>query len=144
MEIDVHIQQLQRSLSARPCVVTVDKSKAIRLPKLHNRAKISARLYFFDNSFLEIDQAIDTYKCYPQHPKYSYQYISSSDEQIFRYDNVRHHPDVETFPHHKHIGPDEDENIIASGEPSLSEVLDEIKAIILSSYDEYRFIDLFH
>jgi len=39
------------------------------------------------------------------------------------YDNVKHHPDIPTFPHHKHI----DNNIISSSEPDFTIILSEIK-----------------
>jgi hypothetical protein len=46
-------------------------------------------------------------------------------EQIFRYDNAPHHSEIKTFPHHKH----EKEEVKASNEPSLYDVLTEIALI---------------
>jgi hypothetical protein len=42
---------------------------------------------------------------------------------IFRYDNVPHHPDVDSFPLHKHIGL----KVVACSEPDLFEVISEIQ-----------------
>ncbi|MCD4697333.1 MAG: DUF6516 family protein [Bacteroidales bacterium] len=42
---------------------------------------------------------------------------------IFRYDNMPHHPKIESFPHYKHIN----EDIHGSTEPDLLYVLNEIK-----------------
>jgi hypothetical protein len=58
--------------------------------------------------------------------KYRYHCMDAGQELLFRYDNAPHHPEVETFPHHKHnLG-----NIEASREPSLDSVLLEILRII--------------
>jgi hypothetical protein len=44
------------------------------------------------------------------------------------YDNAPHHPEIFTFPHHKHIG----ENRIApTDQPSISQVLIEIKEYLI-------------
>ena len=53
---------------------------------------------------------------------YSYHYQDAKNELIFRYDNAEHHPDLETFPHHKHIG----DAAFPSEEFSLEKVLDVI------------------
>jgi hypothetical protein len=54
--------------------------------------------------------------------KYRYQYMNDEMESVFRYDNAPHHPDIKTFPHHKH----ERDEVKESDEPSLYDVLTEI------------------
>jgi len=44
-------------------------------------------------------------------------------EMIFRYDNAKHHPEIETFPHHKHTP----KKVKQSTEPELIDVLLEIQ-----------------
>ncbi|MFZ6017317.1 MAG: toxin-antitoxin system TumE family protein [Nitrospirota bacterium] len=51
--------------------------------------------------------------------KYSYYYEGRDKVTIFRYDMAPHFRNIETFPHYKH----EKEQIIASNEPSLKDVL---------------------
>ena len=68
-------------------------------------------------SFMEL---IDIEK--PEKQKYSYHFADSDMNLIFRYDNSEHHPDISSFPHHKHLPQD----IIASKEPKLPEILLEI------------------
>jgi hypothetical protein len=51
---------------------------------------------------------------------YSYHYQDDKKELIFRYDNAEHHPELETFPHHKHIG----NETFPAEEFSLEKVLD--------------------
>lgn len=54
---------------------------------------------------------------------YSYHYQDGKANLIFRYDNSEHHPEVGTYPHHKHVseGPP-----ISSREVNLDEVILEI------------------
>jgi hypothetical protein len=59
---------------------------------------------------------------------YSYHYMDANHRLIFRYDNVAHHPQVATYPHHKHNG--SEENVIASSAPTLADVLQEIEGLV--------------
>lgn len=36
--------------------------------------------------------------------RYSYYWLDEIDNQIIGWDNAPHHPEVETFPNHKHVG----------------------------------------
>jgi hypothetical protein len=56
-----------------------------------------ARASFWDDSFLTIDEVIDTTSGYPEVLRYAYTYIKGN-EHIFRYDNAPHYPDLPTFP----------------------------------------------
>jgi len=35
--------------------------------------------------------------------RYSYYWLDALDNQIIGWDNAPHHPEIETFPHHKHM-----------------------------------------
>jgi len=59
----------------------------------------------------------------PNKIAYSYHYQDKEKLLIFRYDNAEHHPEIPSYPHHKHIT---QSNIEASQEISLAEVLFEI------------------
>jgi Family of unknown function (DUF6516) len=123
MDIQIHIQKVDRSLSHKSGVAGIESSKVDRLSE--NRANIKVRIIFFDGSYLDLREVVDTSKCYPEHLRYGYQYSTSQGAQVFRYDNTPHHPDIQTFPNHKHLGTD-DENIVASDRPSLSKIFQEI------------------
>ena len=45
---------------------------------------------------------------------------------IFRYDNVPHHKEIKTFPHHKHL----QDKVVESQEINLYDILLEIREII--------------
>ncbi len=55
--------------------------------------------------------------------KYKYHYMDKDKKLIFRYDNAQHHPEIESFPYHKHIN----ENVEVSEEPEMLDVLSEIQ-----------------
>ncbi|MDY7006236.1 MAG: DUF6516 family protein [Cyanobacteriota bacterium] len=81
---------------------------------------------FKDNSTLYFREFVDV-KITVEPDMYSYQYMTSSNNPIFRYDNTRHHKklNLPNFPHHKHEG--SQDNVISSNAPSLIEVLQEIE-----------------
>jgi len=91
------------------------------------RGLFRAHIFFWDDSHLTIDEVIDTTPGYPDILRYSYTYVRGA-EHVFRYDNAPHHPDLATFPHHKHIGPHE--TVAASERPSLNQVFGEIERIL--------------
>ena len=47
---------------------------------------------------------------------------------IFRYDNAGHHPEIATFPHHKHTP----NGIEESNEPNMEDIMKEVIGIITS------------
>ena len=53
--------------------------------------------------------------------KYGYHWMDRNDQTIYRWDNAAHFPQFDTYPHHRHVGMDE------QAEPypimTLSEVL---------------------
>lgn len=66
--------------------------------------------------------------------RYSYQYQDTDEHLIFRYDNVPHHPQVATYPHHKHIDiASSVERVEAAQAPELLAVLREIETYLYLS-----------
>ncbi len=90
----------------------------------NNKGFISGNIIFINESKLNFKEVKDIE--FHKKDKYSYHFMNSSDEIIFRYDNAYHHPEIETFPHHKHLA----ENIEKSQEPELFDILIEISKII--------------
>ena len=50
---------------------------------------------------LEVDARLTFFRA-PLLHKYSFQLLSNDDDQLLRYDNVPHHPNLAGFPHHQH------------------------------------------
>lgn len=86
---------------------------------------IEGALYFYDDSRLEFTEIVVIERCRPVKLLYVYQYIRGG-EAIFRYDNAPHHPDLPTFPHHKHVKKER----LSAAEPTLSQVLNEVSALL--------------
>jgi len=61
---------------------------------------------------------------------YTYTYLRAG-QRVFRYDSAPQHPEIVTFPHHKHIGPQD--RVTPADQPSLSQVLAEIAGWLESS-----------
>jgi len=88
---------------------------------------LRCRVLFWDESYLDIYEVVNTELRYPVKVHYAYTYLAN-EKRIFRYDNAPHHSEISTHPHHKHVG--EREKLSGADEPTLSQILDEIKAVL--------------
>jgi len=88
---------------------------------------LKGSLVFVDSSILEIAMFVSETRDAVKVEKYRLHYIKSNGQMLFRYDNAPHHPEITSYPHHKHT-PD---NIIPSAEPSLKDVMKEISATMI-------------
>ena len=93
-----------------------------------DEGRFSAHVSFYDESSLQAHEKIVIEDREIIKDRYSYHYQKSDSALVFRYDNAPHHPEIETHPHHKHVG--SDENVIAAQPPDLGSVLHEIDEII--------------
>jgi len=57
--------------------------------------------------------------------QYSYYWLDEENNLIISWDNIPHHPQISTYPHHKHL--QKQDNIFDSKENSLEPVLEFIK-----------------
>ena len=64
---------------------------------------IEGNITFIDNSRLVFFEFLRQTEDGVQREKYRYHFMDSNDRLIFRYDNAPHHPEVVTFPDHKHL-----------------------------------------
>ena len=87
-------------------------------------SKVKGVLYFYDGSRLEFTETVTIERYRPVKLLYTYQYIRGG-EAVLRYDNAPHHPDLPTFPHHKHVGKER----LPATEPTLSQVLTEVATL---------------
>ena len=67
-----------------------------------------ASLTYDTGHSLHVAVTLDTVPGYPLWISYSFHLMDSAGRTVLRYDNAPHHPELEgTFPHHRHVGPDE-------------------------------------
>ncbi len=86
-----------------------------------------AKLKFVNTSKL----AISDHQFEYDRRKYSYQWMGADNSLIIRWDNVKHYPNLENFPHHKHVG--STGNVFTSEEMDLKKILSLIKEEIAKS-----------
>ncbi len=126
MNIYDYFSSMERSLRSNVKIGAVEEPITCLASDEHN-GLIQCRVHFWDGSFLDIYEAVSTETGHPLRVHYAYTYLREG-RHIFRYDNAPHHPEVETHPHHKHIGVTE--AVISSPQPSLSAILDEIEDLL--------------
>ncbi len=83
---------------------------------------VQGRIVFLDGTILEFTESIT-----PERLKYRYHYMKGDGTLIFRYDNMPHHPELSTFPHHKHY----QNGIVESTIVDLKQVVEEIIDFII-------------
>jgi Family of unknown function (DUF6516) len=116
--------------------ILIESSEIVKIFNLETEKRgiyegfIRAKLEFKDNSLLHLREFIYV-EISPDRKMYSYQYMTSENNLIFRYDNTEHHRklNLTTFPHHKHDGGED--NIVKSDAPFLAEILKEIEKILV-------------
>ncbi|MFZ1755789.1 MAG: DUF6516 family protein [Caldilineaceae bacterium] len=122
MNIDNYFASLERGLRQNPLVSHLQQP-FVCLASDDLNGLVRGRVFFWDDSFLDIYETVSTELGYPVRIGYAYTYLHNR-KRVFRYDNAPHHPEIVTFPHHKHIGPEE--RLAPSDQPSRSQVLVEI------------------
>ncbi|MEQ8996348.1 MAG: DUF6516 family protein [Coleofasciculus sp. B1-GNL1-01] len=126
MLIEEYFQQIQ---------LLIESSSIVQLFNLERDKRgmyegfIRGKIDFNDNLSLHFREFVYV-EIYLNRKMYSYQYMDSENNLIFRYDNTEHHRklNLSTFPHHKHDG--SEDNVITSDAPLLAEVLKEVEKII--------------
>lgn len=103
-----------------------------RSDKIGQTSEFYARLHFPDQSQLQVVETLLVQRFAILKSRYTYHYQNANSGLIFRYDNVPHHPEIQTHPHHKHIG----DVIVAAQPPDLSEVLHEIDGLLYSTQND--------
>jgi hypothetical protein len=129
MDIFDYFESLQRSIRQNHAIGFLEDPVIAQAFDVY-RGLFRARVFFWDGSYLTVDEIIDTETGYPEIVRYSYTYVKD-DEHIFRYDNAPHYPDLANFPHHKHVGLNETPE--ASEQPTLNQIFKEIEQILTAS-----------
>ncbi len=92
------------------------------------RLVLRGELRFIDGSRLVFLEYLVEHGSVVRRVAYRFHYEDSRGNLVFRYDNAPHHPELPTFPHHKHLG---DGRVVEAREPSLPSVIDEIVSMLL-------------
>jgi len=123
LRIEDYFQQFRQTIEACAVVqtfnVTYDKRGTYE-------GFVRGEIYFLNGSMLHLREFVDV-EIVIDRLMYTYHYVDSSKNLIFRYDNTGHHKDLNlpTYPHHKHDG--SEDNVVASPAPDFVTVLKEIE-----------------
>jgi hypothetical protein len=90
---------------------------------------IRGDIFFVDDSALHFREFVDV-EIDDERLMYVYQYLSSSNNLIFRYDNTGHHRKLRlpSYPHHKHDG--RESNVTPAAAMDLTSVIQKIELMI--------------
>lgn len=122
MIIDDYFASLERSLIQSPLVGSLEDPFTCLASDDYN-GLVRGRVFFWDGSYLDLYEVVSTELGYPVRVSYAYTYLREG-QRAFRYDNAPHHPEIITYPHHKHIGPQD--RLAPADQPTLSQVMAEI------------------
>jgi hypothetical protein len=88
---------------------------------------LKGSILFMDSSTLDI--AIFAKKLHKalSIKKYRFHYMNKQGQMLFRYDNAPHHPELSSFPDHKHI----ENSTIPASPRGFKDIFNEITAMIL-------------
>jgi len=114
---------LERGLRNHRALSHVDRLECLASDKVNGLVR--CRATFWDDSYLDVFEAVSTELGYPVRIRYAYTYVRQG-VRVFRYDNAPHHPEIITHPHHKHLG--SDDRLAPTDQPTLGQVLAEIEA----------------
>ncbi len=123
MNIDDYFASIERSLRQNVRIGHVEEPITCLASDDYN-GLVRCRVFFWDNSYLDFYEVVNTELGYPVRLHYAYTYMREGN-RVFRYDNAPHHPEIATHPHHKHIGPTD--RLAPADQPSLSQVFTEVE-----------------
>jgi hypothetical protein len=98
-------------------VITVDYSGLM--------GTLDTQLEFADGTRLTVGLACVGPRDFPAWLDYRIHLMDSDNRCIFRYDNSSNHPETGSFPHHKHVGPEE--TVVDHPQPSLAHLIAEVR-----------------
>lgn len=128
MKIEEYFSNLERGLSQNIKIGSPEQP-VICLASDDYNGLVRCRIFFWDDSYLDLYEVVNTEQGYPIKVHYAYTYLRGG-ERVFRYDNAPHHPEIPTHPHHKHLGPAD--TLTESSEPTLTQILAEIETVLSS------------
>lgn len=123
MRIEEYFLTLEQLINNLTGTVSFDITKDKRS---EHTGFFKVQIQFRDGKVLHVREFIQIKKSAVTRMMYAYHLQDSGGNLIFRYDNTMHHPDIPTFPHHKHRP-----LIVETSEaPELETVLKEVQMLL--------------
>lgn len=118
-----YLLRVEQCIEALSSVYVERYTEEIITPK---RVNLRIRIRYQCGQLLEINEAVILQQEHLHTLDYRYHAQDANNHILFRYDNTPHFPDLETFPHHKHL-PDQ---TIASVKPDVVDVVNELSVLL--------------
>lgn len=122
--LDLHTSAVEAAIHDCTNVVTYSLNAVQQSP---NTAYLEGEVLFSDGSRLVFFEFLRSTLTGLVREKYRYHFMDAVNQLIFRYDNAPHHPQVATFPHHKH----QPSGVTECLEPGFEQALAEIEGHVL-------------
>jgi hypothetical protein len=119
------VENIEKTIASSSIVLSSDVQKHFG-PALET-VYLKGRLLIIDSSILEIAIFATESRKTVSIEKYRLHYMNSTGQMLFLYDNAPHHPEIDSYPYHKHTS----DRIVPSTMPTLKDILNEISAIII-------------
>jgi hypothetical protein len=110
----------------------VTSFKVLRTETSEDDGYIRIKCILVNNDILEFAEYVQIHKSKIHSETYSFHWQSADGKLIKRWDNVRHHKHVDTFPYHVHLS---DGQVINSLPMTLTKVIQEIETKLLYKDD---------
>ncbi len=120
-----YFSSVEQLIARTPIIVSHEitydvKSRALGL--------LSGRINFIHSMVLEFLELVKIDDLGNQESvKYRFHLMREDTTALFRYDNAPHHPEIDSFPDHKHLFSHGQERIVSSERMHLERVLREIE-----------------
>ena len=110
------VENIEKTIASSSIVLSSDVQKHFG-PALET-VYLKGRLLIIDSSILEIAIFATESRKTVSIEKYRLHYMNSTGQMLFRYDNAPHHPEIDSYPHHKHTS----DRIVPSTMPTLKDM----------------------
>ena len=125
MQVIDYFSEIQSLIRSSIFVENVDVEYEV---KSRSIGIVHGILGMLDGSTLQFMELINIKRDKVIHLKYRFHLMNVNDEMVFRCDNSPHHPEIATYPHHKHVKGEKVPR--RSKEVGLKDVLLEIEEMI--------------
>ena len=100
MQVIDYFSEIQSLIRSSIFVENVDVEYEV---KSRSIGIVHGILGMIDGSTLQFMELVNIKRDKVIHLKYRFHLMNVNDEMVFRYDNAPHHPEITTYPHHKHV-----------------------------------------
>ena len=105
----------------------IAEKEFLNIKEIRGLIHFNGKIQLIDGSNLRISEKWSS----EQLIQYSYYWFDEENNLIIGWDNAPHHPQISTYPHHKHI--QQQIKVNASNENNLNSVMEFIRRQILST-----------